>query len=163
MLANLLLIPSNVFFVSVTVYFRSAWFFLTLSNSLLKFSPNSVFHSQVLWTSFRLFFKSLYQANYYFFHFLRFLFLSGNFSCFFERYSSVMSFCLPFCVCLYELDKVAFFSSLIKMVLCISRPCRLCVLDGFGRLVGDLWVPKAFGALAHWVRVAPGGEARCMQ
>lgn len=40
-IANLLLIPSNMFFSFVTVFLRSAWLFLILSNSLFKFSLSS--------------------------------------------------------------------------------------------------------------------------
>lgn len=62
-LANLLLIPSRVFFISVTAFFRSAWFFINspvlpkFLYSTLKFGEHS--HSHL----------SLCQANY--FHFIR--------------------------------------------------------------------------------------------
>lgn len=67
----------------------------------------------------------------------------------FERDSFIFSFCLPFYVCLYELDKIVAFSNLGK-----RAPCRLCVTGGFGRQVGARQVLKGPGA-------ALGGEARC--
>lgn len=68
----------------------------------------------------------------------------------FERDSFIFSFCLTFYVCLYELDKIAAFSSLGEMAL-----CRLCVTGGFGRQVGaeQVKVLKGPGAALR-------GEAR---
>lgn len=64
-LTKLLSIPSNLFFISFTVFFFSDWFFVTFSNSLLN-SYWVLFFSQVCWVSLWPLFWNLYQASYLF-------------------------------------------------------------------------------------------------
>lgn len=88
--------------------------------------------------------------------FLGSFFFSGDFFCCYsfiwDVCSSAFSFCLTIYVCLCELDKVTL--SVLKKK---HSLCRLCVLDGFGRLK----VCKASGTLACRARVTPGGKAGC--
>ena len=101
---NLLLIPCNVFFISVIVFFSSDWFFFVFSSYFLKFS----WCSSILFSTSSNFLTiiALNSLSSKLFISVSLAFFRGVWFLFFclKRYSSVFSFCLNFCLCEIRLN-----------------------------------------------------------
>lgn len=146
-LINLLLIPSNVLFISVILHFRLVLyciFYLFIEGFSIAFSSLLIILMTVSLDSFL---GKLSISDLFLFFLWSFLISS------FGAYSYASPFYLMFYVCSYEMDRITISSSLERVVF-VQIVCWIVLADIFGTLCVPLYEGMGPDGAAWWVYVS---------